>query len=142
MQAPSLSCFVIPLHRSSTKPCVPIGARPKAKFGHGWLFPISGQPLLDFDLIEDVVDYAIDLVWESWQLYIPLLDALSVSEADARIVNVTVPDEPSALKALRTFALTMLGNHEGVVRDSNTEQVWTREEIVNNSCSCDWLRYE
>ena len=70
-----------------------LGACPKAKLGHGWLFPRSGQPLLDFNLIEDVVDYAIDLVWESWKFYTPLLEALSVKEENALIVRVAVRDE-------------------------------------------------
>jgi hypothetical protein len=113
-----------------------LGACPKAKLGHGWRFSASGQPSLDFDLIENVADYAIDLVWESWKFYVPLLEALFVSEAGVVIVNVAIPDDPSALKALRTIALTMLRNHNGVVRDSNTEHVWTPEEIASNSIRC------
>lgn len=89
--------------------------------------------MLDCDLIEDVEDYADDLVWESWRWYIPLLQALGVEPEDAIILNVAVSNEPPALKALRTFALRLLDSHHGVVKDSNTNQVWTWEEIANDS---------
>jgi len=49
------------------------------------------------------------------------------------IVNVLVRDDASALKALRTFALKLLDDHPGVVKDSYTNEVWTREEIATNA---------
>ena len=109
-----------------------LGASPD-KLGAGWLLPVSGQPLLEIRLIEDVLDYAIDLIWEAWKFYVPLLDALGVNEENALIIDVRVRNDVSAREALRTFTLTMLHNHAGVVRDSNTEHAWTREEIANNS---------
>jgi hypothetical protein len=99
----------------------------------GWLFPAGAQPLLDCDLIEDIADYAIDLVWDSWRWYIPLLEALGVEPENAVILNVKVRNEPSALIALHTFALKLLDSHGGVVKDSNTNQVWTREEIATET---------
>jgi hypothetical protein len=111
-----------------------LGAASKvAPFGPGWRFPAGSQPLLDFDLIEDVEDYAIDLIWKAWCWYIPLLDAVGVGPQDAVILKVVVRNEPSAHKALRTFALRLLDNHRGAVKDSVTNQVWTRDEIENDT---------
>ena len=74
----------------------------------GWIFPAGSQPLLDCRLIEDVEDYAIDLVWQAWLWYIPLLDAVGVEPQETVILEIAVRSEPSALKALRTFALKLL----------------------------------
>jgi len=57
-----------------------LGAYPKSSPDSGWLFPAGARPLLDFRLIEDVEDHAIDLVWDSWKWYVPLLEALGVEE--------------------------------------------------------------
>ena len=75
----------------------------------------------------------MDLVWESWRWYIPLLEARGVGSEDGLILRIAVRNEPSAPKALRTFALKLLESHGGAVKDSITNQVWTREEIANDS---------
>ena len=76
-----------------------LGASP-AKLGAGWVLPVSGQPLLEIRLIEDVRDYAIDLIWEAWKFYVPLLDALGVNEENALIIDVRVRNDASAREAL------------------------------------------
>lgn len=112
-----------------------LGASPKSKPipWPGWLYPSSENPLLDLDLIADVRNYAMDLVWESWQWFIPLLTALRVEDENAVIVRVGVRDDPTALNILHILTLMLLENHPGVVRDTITEEVWTREEIETNS---------
>ena len=107
-----------------------LGALPK--LGQ-WFYPGGAQPLLECTIIEDVEDYAIDLIWKAWEWYLPLFGALGVDPRNAVLLDVTVRDEPSALNVLRTFGLKLLDNHRGAVKDGNTNQVWSREEIANNS---------
>ena len=107
-----------------------LGALPKLGV---WFYLGGDQPLLECNIIEDVVGHAIDLIWEAWEWYIPLFEALNVGPKNAVILNVSVLNEPSAPIALCTFALKLLNSHRGVVKDSNTNQVWTREEIASGS---------
>ncbi len=108
----------------------------------GWFLGPSARPTLEFDLIEDLVAYTIDLTLESWGWYVPLIEAVGAElEADALasdldeglILLVTVRPQPEALDALRSFTVKLLEVHPGAVKDSNTGQVWTREEIAGNS---------
>jgi len=108
-----------------------LGAYKKAPH-YLWFLPASGEPLLECHVIEDVVDLAIDLVSKAWEWYVPLVEAIGVSEENTVILNVDVRNTTSAVEALRSLAVKLLGSHPGLVKDNSTKRVWTREEIGNH----------
>jgi hypothetical protein len=107
-----------------------LGAYKKAP-NYLWFLPSSGQ-LLECHVIGDVADRAIDLVWTAWEWYVPLVEAIGVSEENTVILDVHVRNTTSAMEALRSLALKLLEAHPGLVKDGTTERVWTQEEIANH----------
>jgi hypothetical protein len=104
-----------------------ISAHPDATM---WLFP-SGDWLLQIVLIDDVAGYANDLLWEAWQSWFPLFDALQVSSEEVIILLVFVAPRTSAKTTARRVTATLLEAHAGVVCDGN--HVWTSDEIRTNA---------
>ena len=108
-----------------------LGAHLKPGPRNSWCYPEGDPPLLECHVIDDVRDYAIDLIWEVWKWYVPLLKILEVEELNALILSVSIRDQPSAIGALHTFAVKLLEKHRGAVKESRTNRVWMRDDIAN-----------
>lgn len=95
---------------------------------HYWIYPSDSDRFLELHVIRDIDDYEIDLTEDALtEWWWPLKSALGADPDVA--LTVYVRDGQLAEQAMRSFAVTVLGIHAGIVQDDNSSHAWTLDEI-------------